>query len=99
MIDKRYFDKITACGENCTGCRKKIDGMCPGCIEADGYVPEWKDSGRCRIHSCVKEHKALFCGMCSEFPCDKVPVMLHWYDDPVDHLSRLAERYRVLFGE
>lgn len=34
------FSVITACGECCTGCEKKKDGRCPGCIEADGVVPE-----------------------------------------------------------
>ena len=34
------FLTLTACGEDCTGCKKRLDGLCPGCIEADGYVPE-----------------------------------------------------------
>ncbi len=34
------FTTITACGECCVGCSKKKDGSCPGCIEADGRVPE-----------------------------------------------------------
>lgn len=42
MID---FTTVTACGECCIGCAKKIDGICKGCIEADGYVPEWAGSG------------------------------------------------------
>ena len=44
------FSTITACGECCSGCKKKMNGICKGCIEADGYVPEWSDSGRCKIH-------------------------------------------------
>lgn len=40
MID---FTTVTACGECCTSCVKRIDGICKGCIEADGYVPEWAD--------------------------------------------------------
>ena len=39
------FSTITACGECCVGCSKKIAGDCPGCIEADGRVPEWEGSG------------------------------------------------------
>ena len=27
---------------------KKIEGSCPGCIEADGRVPEWAESGMCK---------------------------------------------------
>ena len=38
------FTTITACGECCVGCSKKIEGSCPGCIEADGRVPEWAES-------------------------------------------------------
>ena len=37
------FSTITACGECCVGCSKKIAGDCPGCIEADVRVPEWED--------------------------------------------------------
>lgn len=44
---------ITACGECCAGCEKKEKGACPGCIEADGVVPEWAQSGRCKIHACL----------------------------------------------
>ncbi len=50
------FTTITACGECCVGCSKKIDGSCPGCIEADGRVPEWAGSGRCKVHACAREH-------------------------------------------
>ena len=45
------FSTITACGECCVECKKKLSGECPGCIEADGAVPEWKESGRCKIHT------------------------------------------------
>ena len=50
------FSTITACGECCVGCAKKIEGSCPGCIEADGHVPEWTESGRCKVHACAREH-------------------------------------------
>ena len=38
------FSQITACGECCEGCEKRMKGFCRGCIEADGYVPEWAGS-------------------------------------------------------
>lgn len=47
------LDETTACGGCCTSCTKKLDGICKGCIEADGYVPEWAESGRCRVHACT----------------------------------------------
>ena len=40
------FSTITACDECCAGYPKKLDGRCPGCIEADGCVPEWAESGK-----------------------------------------------------
>ena len=87
------FSMITACGECCMGCSKKRAGDCPGCIEADGRVPEWEGSGRCKIHACCKEHNACFCGICSEFPCEKLPQMISWNPDIVQHLSSLRDEY------
>ncbi len=88
------FSTITACGECCAGCEKKIGGLCAGCIEADGYVPEWAGSGRCRVHACTRNHKVSFCGICSEFPCGQLPSMIPWNADIVAHLSGLAKQYR-----
>ena len=87
------FSTTTACGECCVGCSKKIAGDCPGCIEADGRVPEWEGSGRCKIHACCKEHNACFCGICREFPCEKLPQMISWNPDIVQHLSSLRDEY------
>ncbi|MCR5021784.1 hypothetical protein [Ruminococcus sp.] len=28
MKDSTYFDSITPCGENCTGCKNKQNGRC-----------------------------------------------------------------------
>jgi len=88
------YSKITACGECCDGCQKKKDGRCKGCIEADGYVPEWVGSGRCKIHACTREHKVQFCGLCSCFPCDKLTEILHWNTNIVEHLTNVAKKYR-----
>ena len=89
----RDFSVITACGEYCIGCKKKEKGLCPGCIEADGYVPEWKESGRCKIHACAREHDVQFCGLCKEFPCEKVPQLMPWNANIIKHLSNLREEY------
>ena len=88
------LEEITACGECCTGCARFKQRMCPGCIEADGYVPEWTQSGRCRIHACAREHQARFCGLCENFPCDKLPKMIPWNRNIVQHLHALAEIIR-----
>ena len=87
------FSTITACGECCVGCSKKIDGLCPGCIEADGHVPEWAQSGMCKVHACCKEHNARFCGLCSEFPCDKLPQLISWNPDIIKNLSAQQDEY------
>ena len=96
MAESIDFTAITACGECCNGCKKKMDGMCKGCIEADGYVPEWAESGRCKIHACAREHNVQFCGLCDQFPCSELPSIIHWNANIVEHLSTLAEQYRLL---
>lgn len=88
------FTAMTACGECCNGCSKKVSGECKGCIEADGYVPEWAGSGRCRVHACAREHGARFCGICGEFPCEQLTSVIHWNPNIVEHLHKLAEQYR-----
>ena len=87
------FTTVTACGECCVGCLKKKEGSCPGCIEADGRVPEWAQSGMCKVHACCKEHNARFCGLCSEFPCKKLPKLISWNPNIVEHLSALRDEY------
>lgn len=88
------FSTVTACGECCTECPKKRNGSCPGCIEADGVVPEWAESGRCRIHACVRDHHVLFCGLCPEFPCKKLPELVPWNPDFEEQMTALRNEYR-----
>ena len=87
------FSRITACGECCDGCEKKKDGRCPGCIEADGYVPEWKETGRCPVHSCARAHGAQFCGVCPAFPCQDIEKMIHWNRGVVEKMEKLRDLY------
>ena len=88
------FTTITACGECCTGCPKKLDGRCPGCIEADGRVPEWAESGRCKVHACTRDHGVQFCGLCAEFPCAELSSLIHWNPDIVEQMTALRDEYR-----
>ena len=88
------FSTITACGECCTGCPKKLDGRCPGCIEADGRVPEWAESGRCKVHACTRDHGVQFCGLCAEFPCAKLPSLISWNPDIVERMTALRNEYK-----
>lgn len=87
------FSTITACGECCDGCKKKFDGICKGCIEADGYVPEWEQSGRCKVHACTRKHNVQFCGLCSEFPCAELTEIVHWNSNIIEHQTMLSKRY------
>ena len=88
------FSAVTACGECCTGCSKKLAGECPGCLEADGAVPEWAGSGRCRIHACARDHGVQFCGLCEEFPCARIPDLIPWNPDIISHLMYMRDEYK-----
>ena len=93
------FSRVTACGECCDECSKHRNGVCPGCIEADGFVPGWSESGRCRVHTCTREHDVQFCGLCREFPCSGIEKMMPWHVGIVEHMRRLADAYRRECGE
>ncbi len=94
MSDNLDYSELTACGEYCVGCYKKKEGICQGCIEADGYVTEWAQSGRCKVHACTREHNVTFCGLCAEFPCKGIKDMIHWKPNVIEQMRELAEGYR-----
>ncbi|MCR5681528.1 MAG: DUF3795 domain-containing protein, partial [Clostridiales bacterium] len=94
IMEEVKFERITACGECCDGCAKYRAGACPGCIDADGQVPEWKESGGCPIHRCARRHGVQFCGLCEEFPCTWLKEKIVWNPHAVDHLAALAEAWR-----
>lgn len=89
------FATITACGECCAECPKKMDGRCPGCIEADGRVPEWAQSGRCRVHACARAHHAQFCGLCAAFPCEKLPALIPWNPGILERMTSLRDEFQA----
>ncbi len=93
------FAEMTACGESCVGCKKKADGICKGCIEADGYVPEWAESGRCKVHTCTRNHGVQFCGLCEKFPCDNITKIVHWNPDIVKTQAMLRDKFKERQGE
>jgi hypothetical protein len=90
------LERITPCGECCDGCKKKDEGLCEGCIESGGHCKEWTQSGGCPIYLCAAEHKATFCGMCVEFPCDFLVEKVHWNKSIVADLTALAEQYKQI---
>ena len=87
------FSSVTACGECCRECPKHADGRCPGCIEADGRVPEWAESGQCKIHACTRAHQVPFCGLCEEFPCEELPSLASWNPDIIILMKALRDKY------
>ena len=88
------FSDVTACGESCVGCAKRLTGICGGCIESNGNVPEWAQSGGCPIHKCAHRHNVQFCGLCGEFPCAWLRDKITWNPDAISNLQALAEQYR-----
>lgn len=94
MAEEIDFSTLTACGERCVKCQKRINGICKGCIESDGYVPEWAQSGRCKVHACTRNHNVTFCGLCSEFPCKDICNIIHWKENIIEQMKELAEKYK-----
>lgn len=88
------FSTITACGECCTGCVKKQQGLCKGCLETEGGCEEWTQSGGCPIFRCTREHNVLFCGLCEGFPCQWLIEKMVWRPNAVQELTELAQCYR-----
>lgn len=99
MNRQENLDTITACGEDCSGCAKHAQGLCGGCRETDGYCPEWAQTGRCPVHACAREHDAWFCGLCSCFPCEKLPQIMPWKADAAAQLAALAQAWRAKHKE
>ena len=34
-----------------------------------------------------------FCGLCKEFPCEKLPAMISWNPNIIEHLTTLRDEY------
>ncbi len=94
MDEKRNFSHITACGEDCTGCAKRAQGLCGGCREQDGCCQEWAQTGRCPVHACASDHGVPFCGLCAMFPCEKLPSLMPWKTDVIEQFEALVKAYR-----
>ncbi|UCD44026.1 MAG: DUF3795 domain-containing protein [Candidatus Bathyarchaeota archaeon] len=67
---------LAVCGRHCGNCVWYLGGRgssCSGCNVHKGH-PNW---GECRVHTCVEEHDAKYCGVCDGFPCD---LIINYYD-------------------
>lgn len=88
------FRNITPCGGNCTGCGYYKKGECTGCIVNGGKCVSMWENG-CAIYDCCKKHEALFCGLCSEFPCEWLEGKIaEWDKNGITKLQLFAEEYR-----
>ncbi|MCM1167025.1 MAG: DUF3795 domain-containing protein [Lachnospiraceae bacterium] len=86
MTEKTDFSKVTPCGGDCELCGCFHDGGCAGCRETR--------DGECAIFKCCGEHGAYFCGVCWEFPCERITDKLSERDKNVYALKQLASEYR-----
>lgn len=87
------FSNITPCGGDCTSCAHYKNDECTGCIKNGGKcVSMWENS--CTIYECCAKHGALFCGVCSEFPCEwLVSKISEWDKHGIERLRKLGSEY------
>lgn len=86
------FNNITACGGDCTTCEHYKSDECVGCNKNSGKcIKMWSDG--CPICKCCKVNNVLFCGLCSQFPCEMLKNTLTWEKDGIEHLKKCAEEY------
>lgn len=56
------------CGIYCGDCEYREKENCPGCVAAEGNM-FW---GECPLAACCREKGLDNCGLCPEFPCEKL---------------------------
>lgn len=64
------------CGRLCVSCDFRNKCGCGVCIETDGQ--SFNDA--CSVADCCKNKDIVFCGECSEFPCDLLMRFLHEHE-------------------
>jgi hypothetical protein len=60
------------CGSVCDDCdffNGEKEPKCAGCIEVQGK-PFW---GTCELYECTLEKNVEHCGLCEDFPCERLP--------------------------
>ncbi len=69
-------------GFTCAGCRSNVLYIHPGCAE-------------CSIRACAESKDILHCGLCAEFPCDRIQAFQN--DGRIHHLDVVSnlEQLRV----
>ena len=62
---------LSVCGIDCDACGYKKDNECAGCrIVAPKGRCIW--GGHCELYDCATEKNLLHCGLCEDFPCEKL---------------------------
>lgn len=77
------------CGMPCALCtryRTNGNSRCPGCSH-DGYYTE-----PCKVYRCCKEKKMIQCGLCEEFPCERLGKMGDFSDLSTNHAKERNSR-------
>lgn len=59
------------CGVPCNSCERKEDVHCQGCLQMD--KPFW--GGDCAVKACCESKSLDHCGVCPDFPCDRLAHM------------------------
>lgn len=87
------FNNITPCGGNCIGCVHYLSCECKGCRSNGGKCVSMWENG-CAIYECCNKHGVLFCGLCTEFPCEWIVSKLgEWDNDGISRQQSLANEY------
>jgi len=75
MVEKS-IKLLSFCGLYCGACPSYHRGTCFGCRSEDNSqkrTSKWN----CKIRECcINEKEVLYCGECSEFPCNKISSKL-----------------------
>lgn len=88
------FTQVTPCGGDCRTCQR-FGSACEGCLKTGGKRRFSEQESSCEIFGCCVSHGAKFCGLCGEFPCERVKnEITQWDSGAVENLASLAAEYR-----
>ncbi|TFF98960.1 MAG: DUF3795 domain-containing protein [Promethearchaeota archaeon] len=75
-MDDKAPELLTYCGLYCGICPSFHRGTCYGCRSEDKTQNRTSKWG-CKIRNCcINEKEILYCGECSDFPCNKITSKL-----------------------
>ncbi|MFX0108043.1 MAG: DUF3795 domain-containing protein [Candidatus Hodarchaeota archaeon] len=93
---------LNPCGATCIGCPSFLgqdeERPCTGCLSTKGN-PWW---GECKLYKCTVEKSVSHCGVCSDFPCER--LVAHFDpDNPSGQRNAIVRTgllaYRTKHGE